>query len=38
LAEREVARFAGVGRIDQCPSGTGAKYKKCHGAATGISD
>ena len=32
LAEREAARFAGVGRNDPCPCGSGAKYKRCHGA------
>ena len=31
LAEREAARFAGVGR-DPCPWDDGQKFKKCHGA------
>src|SRR3989442_8165192 len=26
-------RFAGVGRHDPCPCGSGKKFKKCHGAA-----
>ena len=26
------ARFAGTGRNDPCPCGSGKKYKKCHGA------
>jgi len=30
-AEREQARFAGVGRNDPCPCGSGRKFKKCHG-------
>ncbi len=25
-------RFAGVGRNDECPCGSGKKFKKCHGA------
>jgi preprotein translocase subunit SecA len=25
--------YANVGRNDQCPCGSGKKYKKCHGAA-----
>jgi len=25
-------QFAGVGRNDPCPCGSGKKYKKCHGA------
>lgn len=25
------ARFAGIGRNDPCPCGTGKKFKKCHG-------
>jgi preprotein translocase subunit SecA len=25
--------FAGVGRNDPCPCGSGKKFKKCHGAA-----
>ncbi|MCP3855766.1 MAG: anaerobic sulfatase maturase [Actinomycetia bacterium] len=35
LAQREAARFAGVGRNEPCPCGSGDKYKKCHGAANG---
>ncbi len=27
--------FAGVGRNDLCPCGSGKKYKRCHGAAGG---
>ncbi len=27
--------FAGVGRNDECPCGSGKKYKKCHGAPGG---
>jgi preprotein translocase subunit SecA len=27
--------FAGVGRNDLCPCGSGKKYKKCHGSPTG---
>jgi uncharacterized protein len=34
LAAKEAARFAGVGRNDPCPCGSGAKYKKCHGSET----
>jgi uncharacterized protein len=30
-AERERARFSGVGRNDPCPCGSGAKFKRCHG-------
>jgi len=26
--------YAGVGRNDPCPCGSGKKFKKCHGAAT----
>jgi uncharacterized protein len=33
LAEREADRFAGVGRNDPCPCGSGQKFKKCHGAS-----
>jgi uncharacterized protein YecA (UPF0149 family) len=33
LAEREAARFAGIGRNDPCPCGSGQKFKKCHGAS-----
>jgi preprotein translocase subunit SecA len=25
--------YAGVGRNDPCPCGSGKKFKKCHGAA-----
>ncbi|HEY3279567.1 MAG TPA: preprotein translocase subunit SecA [Gemmatimonadales bacterium] len=28
-----VNRYAGVGRNDPCPCGSGKKFKKCHGAA-----
>jgi uncharacterized protein len=35
LAERDTARFAGVGRNDPCPCASGAKYKKCHGLSPG---
>ena len=31
LAAEERARFAGVGRNDPCPCGSGEKYKRCHG-------
>jgi uncharacterized protein len=31
LAEREAAQYAGVGRYDPCPCGSGDKFKKCHG-------
>ena len=31
LAERDRARFAGVGRNDLCPCGSGDKFKRCHG-------
>jgi uncharacterized protein len=34
LEAQEEARFAGVGRNDPCPCGSGAKYKKCHGSDT----
>ncbi len=33
LAEEEAARFAGIGRNDICPCGSGIKFKLCHGAA-----
>jgi preprotein translocase subunit SecA len=26
--------YAGVGRNDPCPCGSGKKFKKCHGATT----
>jgi preprotein translocase subunit SecA len=26
--------YAGVGRNDPCPCGSGKKFKKCHGAGT----
>ncbi|MFL6109380.1 MAG: SEC-C metal-binding domain-containing protein, partial [Marmoricola sp.] len=31
--------FTGVGRNEQCPCGSGKKYKQCHGApnATGLT-
>jgi uncharacterized protein len=32
LEAHEAARFAGVGRNDPCPCGSGTKYKKCHGS------
>ena len=34
LAEEDAAArpaFAGAGRNDLCPCGSGQKYKKCHG-------
>ena len=35
-APAEVANeFAGVGRNDECPCGSGKKFKKCHGAPGG---
>jgi preprotein translocase subunit SecA len=35
-SEAEVGdEFAGVGRNDECPCGSGKKYKKCHGAPGG---
>jgi uncharacterized protein len=34
-AEREKARFAGVGRNNPCPCGSGRKFKRCHGEADG---
>jgi uncharacterized protein YecA (UPF0149 family) len=34
LEAQEASRFAGVGRNDPCPCGSGAKYKKCHGSET----
>jgi uncharacterized protein len=33
LAAHEAQRFAGVGRNDTCPCGSGAKFKKCHGSS-----
>ena len=30
-ARKEQARFAGVGRNEPCPCGSGKKYKQCHG-------
>jgi uncharacterized protein len=30
LAERKAAGFAGVGRNDPCPCGSGQKFKRCH--------
>ncbi len=32
LAARKAERYAGVGRNDPCPCGSGTKFKKCHGA------
>jgi uncharacterized protein len=32
LAAEEAAAFAGVGRNDPCPCGSGRKHKRCHGA------
>jgi uncharacterized protein len=32
LEERHARRVAGVGRNDPCPCGSGAKFKRCHGA------
>jgi uncharacterized protein YecA (UPF0149 family) len=32
LAAQEAQQFAGVGRNDVCPCGSGHKFKKCHGA------
>jgi uncharacterized protein len=32
LEAEEAQRFAGVGRNDSCPCGSGRKYKTCHGA------
>jgi uncharacterized protein YecA (UPF0149 family) len=34
LEAQEASLFAGVGRNDPCPCGSGAKYKKCHGSET----
>ncbi|HEY0775513.1 MAG TPA: SEC-C metal-binding domain-containing protein [Nocardioidaceae bacterium] len=34
-AEQVDDEFAGVGRNDECPCGSGKKYKKCHGAPGG---
>jgi len=31
LAERERSRYAGTGRNDPCPCGSGRKFKRCHG-------
>ncbi len=31
LAAREAERFAGAGRNDTCPCGSGQKFKHCHG-------
>ncbi len=33
LDEREAARYAGVGRNDPCPCGSGEKFKRCHADA-----
>jgi uncharacterized protein len=32
LANDEARRFAGVGRNDPCPCGSGDKFKRCHGS------
>ena len=34
LAAREAGRFAGAGRNDPCPCGSGAKFKHCHGSTS----
>ncbi len=34
-AEQVDDEFAGIGRNDECPCGSGKKYKKCHGAPGG---
>lgn len=31
LAEEDAARFAGAGRNEPCPCGSGKKFKQCHG-------
>ena len=31
LAKEQAALFAGVGRNDDCPCGSGKKFKRCHG-------
>jgi hypothetical protein len=31
MAERNKSLFAGVGRNDPCPCGSGEKFKRCHG-------
>jgi preprotein translocase subunit SecA len=33
--EQVADEFAGVGRNDACPCGSGKKFKKCHGAPGG---
>ena len=33
LAAENEARYAGVGRNDPCPCGSGRKYKRCHATA-----
>jgi uncharacterized protein len=30
--QRPAAAFAGAGRNDPCPCGSGTKFKRCHGA------
>ena len=35
LAARDAAPYADAGRNDPCPCGSGTKYKRCHGAASG---
>ncbi len=35
VAAAEQDEFAGVGRNDECPCGSGKKFKKCHGAPGG---
>jgi uncharacterized protein len=40
LAEEEAAmqrEYAGAGRNDPCPCGSGRKYKECHGAQAGVA-
>jgi preprotein translocase subunit SecA len=36
-AETAVDEYAGVGRNDVCPCGSGKKFKRCHGAPGGAS-
>lgn len=36
-AEAPVDEFAGVGRNDVCPCGSGKKFKRCHGAPGGAT-
>ena len=37
LAAEERARFAGVGRNDLCPCGSGEKFKRCHGSVESLA-